>query len=347
MSQTQKVIAEYIWIDNFRALRSKSRTLSPAELNPETGLPPNWNFDGSSTGQAPSNDSEVILRPRAVYRDPFRRASSDDYYSFILVLCDCYDRRGDPVHSNYRASAAAVFGRYLEEHPWYGLEQEYVLINPETKKLVGWPVKGTPPPQGPYYCGVGADRVFGREVAEAHYMACLDAGLTISGINGEVLPGQWEFQIGPCEGIAAADQMWMARYLLHRVAEKMGVLVSFDPKPVQGDWNGSGLHVNFSTVGTRNRGGLQLITDAMPRYAAKHQEHLLIYGDNTKRLTGHHETSSRDTFSFGIASRTTSVRIPSQVAIDGCGYFEDRRPASDADPYLITSYILKTFMEEW
>jgi len=343
---TTPVVAEYVWIDAAQQLRSKMRTLYAEECCevPPLSFYPEWNFDGSSTGQAEGTNSEVILRPQAVFSHPMEGPA--DY----LVLCDCYKGDLTPHSTNSRVVADAIFEQHRDQVPWYGLEQEYFLVDPKTSRPLGWPALAHGEPdkeQGEYYCGVGVDNAFGRQVAEDHYSACLIAGIQISGINGEVAPGQWEFQIGPCEGISAADQLWMARFLLHRVAEKHGVIVSFNPKPELGDWNGSGLHTNFSTAAMRkkeDRSGLRAILDAMPKMAARHHEHLAVYGTNEHRLTGTHETSSPEVFSYGVASRTTSVRIPRQVDIDGHGYFEDRRPASDADPYTVTSIILQTIV---
>lgn len=317
-------VCEYIWIDGQGGLRSKGRTCE--------GAPGEWNFDGSSTGQAGGVDSEITLIPVASCLDPFRGGGA------LLVLCDCRTPSGEPAKGNWRSLVAPIFEEYSNLHPWYGLEQEYFLYDGEWP--LGWDRKQAP--QGPYYCGVGADRVFGREIAEEHYRLALQAGLKISGINGEVAPGQWEFQVGPCEGLEGADQMWFARYILLRTAEQYGLTVSFDPKPLEGDWNGSGMHTNFSTKEMREEDGIQAINRAVVALSERHQEHLEVYGTNDKRLTGLHETSSRDRFSWGIGSRTTSVRIPNQVARERRGYFEDRRPASDADPYRVCAILLET-----
>ena len=290
-----------------------------------------------SSLQAEGKDSEVILRPVRFVPDPFRGGDN------IIVLCECYLPDGTPHKTNSRCRAAAIFDKDLAAAPWYGLEQEYTLFPVDSPIPLGWPVGGCPKPQGPYYCGVGAEKSFGRDVVDAHYKTCLYAGLKISGINAEVMPGQWEFQIGPAEGIEAGDHMVLARYLLERVCEDFDVTVSLDPKPMTGDWNGSGCHVNYSTVAMREEGGLAVIHAAIDKLALKHEEHIAVYGSgNERRLTGHHETSSMTKFSYGVANRGASVRIPRDAEAAGKGYFEDRRPASNIDPYAVTAKIFAT-----
>jgi len=330
-----KVQAEYVWIDGDQTCRSKCRTVN----SDKAGLDqlPDWNYDGSSTGQAPGDDSEVIITPRATYPDPFRGGDN------ILVLCDTYTPGGTPLPTNTRAGAVAAFADSDADVPWFGVEQEYTLFNMDKVTPLGWPEGGYPGPQGPYYCSAGADRSYGRAISEAHYKACLYAGIAISGTNAEVMPGQWEFQVGPSVGIAAGDDMWMARYLLQRVCEDFGVYCTLDPKPIAGDWNGAGMHTNFSTEKMRKEGGLTEIVTAIKKLGAKHQEHIAAYGEgNERRLTGAHETASIDSFSFGVANRGCSIRIPRATDAEGCGYLEDRRPASNGDPYVISSMIYKT-----
>ncbi len=327
-------IAEYLWIDAEGTLRSKSRTL--ALPNPTLDFLPEWNFDGSSTGQAMGNDSEVILIPRALFKDPFREGDN------ILVLCVCYDRVGDPIPTNTRYHANQVFDRIKDEHPWYGMEQEYVLYDKKTMRPLGWPEDGEPEPQGKYYCSAGADRAFGRHIVNEHYDYCLKAGLQLAGINAEVMPGQWELQVGACEGISAGDQLWVARYILHRVCEKYSVVANLSPKPEKGDWNGSGCHTNYSSKKMREEGGLKEIFVAIDKLSKNHPDHIAVYGNNSDRLIGSHETSDINTFTYGVADRTASVRVPSMVEKTGMGYLEDRRPASDCDPYLVTAKLAET-----
>merc|ERR1719387_3241625 len=337
---TGKVQAEYIWMDLEGDVRSKCRTVDAAKATLDQL--PDWNYDGSSTGQAPGDDSEVIIKPRAVFKDPFRGGDN------ILVLTDTYTPGGTPLPTNTRAPAAAIFDASDEAATaWFGLEQEYTLFNLDKTTPLGWPSGGYPGPQGPYYCGAGADRSYGRAISEAHYKACLYAGLEISGTNAEVMPGQWEYQIGPCVGIDAGDQMMVSRYILQRVCEDFQVYCTLDPKPIPGDWNGAGMHTNFSTEKMRKAGGLTDIVAAIKRLGTKHEEHIAEYGEgNERRLTGKYETADIGTFSFGVANRGCSIRIPRSTDADGCGYLEDRRPSSNCDPYVVTRKIFQTCTDE-
>ncbi|CAJ0952714.1 unnamed protein product, partial [Mesorhabditis belari] len=338
-----KCLATYVWIDGTgEHLRSKTRTLK--EIPKSIEHYPMWQYDGSSCGQAQGRDSDLFLRPVADYPDPFLGGNSR------LVLCDTLSSQLQPTATNKRADCLSVMKAIENTEPWFGMEQEYLLLDRDGHPL-GWPKNGYPAPQGPYYCGVGADRVFGREVIDTHYVACLNAGIEIGGTNAEVTPGQWEYQVGTCEGIAMADQLWMSRYLLHRVAEQFGVLVTFDPKPAitMGDWNGAGCHTNFSTLQMRNPEGLDAIKEACERLGRTHHEDIKLYDpnqgrDNLRRLTGKHETSSVEKFSWGIADRGCSVRITRFVAIEGRGYLEDRRPSSNCDPYSVTGAIAKSIL---
>jgi glutamine synthetase len=331
---------EYIWLGSRNELRSKTKVVNQESITLEAL--PKWNYDGSSTGQAIGNDSEVIIVPRKLFRDPFSTSNSH------LVMCDTYEAKtGNPLKGNNRHGADVIFQKDLSAKPWFGLEQEYFLINPNTNKPLGFPHNGNPNPQGQYYCSVGAENAFGREIASKHLSACIKAGIQVSGMNAEVAPGQWEFQVGPVEGIDAGDHLWVARYLLLRIAEAHNVLVDFEPKPVSGDWNGSGCHCNFSTVamrdGTDQMTGLEHIELAIERLSKKHDEHMAVYGTgNELRMTGEHETSRYDQFSSGRANRGASVRIGNETINDKKGYFEDRRPSSNCDPYLVTSILFNT-----
>lgn len=334
-----KVQATYIWIDGTgENVRSKDRTINfvpqhPSEL-------PIWNYDGSSTWQAEGANSDVFLVPVAIFRDPFRRGNNK------LVLCDTYKHNKKPTESNNRKSCLEAVESAKEAVPWFGIEQEYTLLDMDGRPF-GWPKCGFPGPQGPYYCGVGASKVYGRDIVEAHYRACLYAGINIAGTNAEVMPSQWEFQVGPTEGVHAGDELWVARYLLHRVAEEFGVVVTLDPKPMEGDWNGAGAHTNFSTKPMREENGIIEIEKAIDKLSKAHLRHIQAYDpkggkDNERRLTGKHETSSIHDFSAGVANRGASIRIPRGVAEEKKGYLEDRRPSSNCDPYSVIEALVRT-----
>merc|ERR1719274_198831 len=277
LPQNGFIMAEYVWLGASGTsggldIRSKTKTLEkkPADLSDL----PIWNYDGSSTGQAPGKDSEVMLKPCAIFADPFRRGDN------ILVLCESVlPVTLAPIPTNTRTAAKAIFDKDLKLAPWFGIEQEYTLLKKDGIKPLGFPEVGYPAPQGPYYCGAGFDSAIGRPVADAHYKACLFAGVKIAGINAEVMPGQWEYQIGPCEGIDSGDHMWMSRYLMIRICEALQVNVTFDPKPMSGDWNGAGCHTNYSTEKMRQPRGYDVIIAAIEKLGKKHQEHIDAYGE--------------------------------------------------------------------
>ena len=334
------VIVEYIWLGGKNELRSKTRVLETIDNLSK------WNYDGSSTEQASGKDSEIVLHPHTVLKCPFRR-NGENY----IVMCSTHKPSNEPIFNNHREKANTIFKKYKEVIPWYGLEQEYFIINPKTNKPLGFPSLGRGHEQGQYYCSVGTHNAYGRELVEEHLDACVYAGIKISGINAEVAPGQWEFQVGPIEGILAGDHLWLARYILLRIAEKHNMKISFHPKPIKGNWNGSGCHTNFSTLamreGTMEDGvetyGLYYINKGIKKLELKHAQHMNVYGEgNHLRMTGAHETSSYDKFTSGCGDRSCSVRIPNDTIIDGKGYFEDRRPSSNCDPYLVTSIICET-----
>uniref|UniRef100_A0A915E8F6 glutamine synthetase n=1 Tax=Ditylenchus dipsaci TaxID=166011 RepID=A0A915E8F6_9BILA len=333
-----KCQATYVWIDvTGQSLRSKTRTLpeAPQTIHDYPVWNHGWRHDWTDQGVFYEN----ILKPVAHFPDPFLGGQNR------LVLCEEYGPDGQPVATNYRHECNKVMQECAKEKPWFGIEQEYMLLDTDRHPL-GWPKNGQPTPIDetmPYYCGVGVDKVVGREVVEAHYRACLRADIEIAGTNAEATFGQWEFQIGICEGIEMGDHLWMARYLLHRVAEKFGVVVSLDPMlPAveAGKWFGSGCHTNFSSASTRAEGGIKVIEAAMTKLALHQQHHLSLYGSgNEKRLTGKLFTPSMQHFTWGVADRAASVRIPQQVADEGKGYLEDRRPSSNCDPYRVTAAI--------
>jgi glutamine synthetase len=318
---------EYIWLDGYTPepnLRSKTKVLT-SETEPELESLPIWNFDGSSTNQAEGNYSDCILKPVKIIRDPQRKNG-------YLVLCEVLNPDMTPHSSNTRSSIKE------NSNMWVGFEQEYFIYDGE---LPLGHTKGNMKPQGEYYCGIGTDNVSGRNIVEHHLDVCLSAGLNVTGINAEVALGQWEFQVMGKGTLDSCDQLILCRYLLQRVAETYSVNIEYHPKPLQGDWNGSGLHTNFSNKKMREVGGKEYFDSILNVFELNHSKHIENYGsDNEYRLTGKHETQSIDKFSYGVSDRGSSIRIPQVTVNNGWkGYVEDRRPASNGDPYRIMKVI--------
>jgi len=336
------VLAEYVWLDAHQVPRSKTMTMTCAPRNIKDLRI--WNYDGSSTEQAEGHNSEVLLHPRCIFKDPFRGAPH------ILVICDVFNAwDGKPSIGNTRAACAEVMEKYKAHDPWFGIEQEYTLMKPGKVGEVpvvpfGFNADGSEPaPQGPYYCSAGTGNSIGRAVADDHYMRCMAAGVKIAGTNAEVMPGQWEYQVGPCRGMEMGDHLTMARYIMLRVTESHDVICSIQPKPMDGDWNGAGCHTNFSIKSMRQQGGYDVILKVCEAFGKVAKVHISEYGeDNEKRLTGAHETCSIDQFKFAVADRGASIRIPRDAEKDGRGYMEDRRPGANCDPYRVTSIMMKT-----
>ena len=329
-----KIRLEYVWLDGYKPepnLRSKVKIYDFESIKKqlrEDKKVPIWNFDGSSTNQAETGSSDCILNPVRIYTKKMFPLEN----STVYVLCEVLNPDGTPHESNTRHSSADI-----PETTWWGFEQEYVLF--KNGLPLGFCSIETQEPQGKYYCGVGNKAVAGREIVEKHLDICLEAGLGITGINAEVLLGQWEFQIFGT-GIDACDQLWIARYFLDRVCEEYGVDVDYHPKPLKGDWNGSGLHTNFSTEEMRESGDWSVFEKIFDVFEERKSEHMGVYGsDNDQRLTGLHETQHIDKFSYGVADRGASIRIPQGTIDNKKGYLEDRRPASNANPYNIVSEI--------
>jgi len=326
--------AEYIWIDGTEPtplLRSKTKIIGDGKV------PPIWGFDGSSTNQATGEHSDCALQPVFVCPDPLRGGDN------ILVLCEVLNASDMKPHpTNTRAACARTAKKFKAAEMIYGIEQEYTMMKPDGTPL-GFPPHGFPGPQGPYYCGVGVGRVIGREIIEEHTQACIDAGLMIEGTNAEVMPGQWEFQIGATDALTVSDHMYVARWLLHRIAEDYDVVITFAAKPQKGDWNGAGAHTNFSTKAMREDTDMKAIVQACEKIGKRLEVHVAGYGDGIKdRLTGAHETAPWNRFSYGVSNRAASIRIPWQVERDGQGYAEDRRPNANCDPYTVTRLILES-----
>ena len=329
---------EYVWLDGYKpeqSLRSKVRVDDYVD---------EWSFDGSSTQQATGDKSDCILRPVAEYRTIDRvRADAtrtNPGLEGTYVMCEVLSADSEPHESNTRTHCQSL----VSDEWWFGFEQEYFMY--KDGRPLGWPEKKAPRPQGDYYCGVGEGNVVGREIVDRHTEACMNADIGITGTNAEVALGQWEFQVLG-SGIRAGDDLWMARYILCKIAEKHGVSINFHPKPQTGDWNGSGMHTNFSNSQMRSTGGQHVFEAACTVLKGKHKEAIKEYGsDNVKRLTGKHETQSIKKFSYGVSDRGASIRIPvATVNNDWVGYLEDRRPASNADPYRVMAHIVGTLME--
>lgn len=335
-----KIKLEYIWLDGYSPepnLRSKVKVINPPKhiLNgkkmPRVGLIdcPEWSFDGSSTKQAEGKFSDCILKPVSLYPNPLNKGILDSY----LVLCEVMNPDGTPHESNTRSQIGEE-----DSDLWFGFEQEYTLM--KNGKPLGFPKDRFPEPQGKYYCGVGKSQVNGRDFVDRHMENCIMAGIDITGTNAEVMLGQWEYQVFSKGKLKAADDLWISRYILLQMSESEGYNVEFHPKPVMGDWNGSGLHCNFSNKRMREDGNKEYYEDIFKSFRQRHIDHINNYGSNNElRLTGLHETQSITKFSWGVSDRGASIRIPLETSKTWKGYLEDRRPASNADPYKITKVI--------
>ncbi|MFD2572644.1 glutamine synthetase beta-grasp domain-containing protein [Spirosoma soli] len=326
---------EYIWLDGYKPTQSlRSKTKIEGDFSGKLEDCPLWSFDGSSTEQAPGGSSDCLLKPVFICPDPQRKNG-------YLVMCEVLNADGTAHESNGRATIEDDDNDF-----WFGFEQEYFLWDTSINKPLGFPAEGFPSrPQGPYYCSVGAQNAYGRYIVEEHLDACLDAGLNVEGINAEVATGQWEFQIFAKGAKDAGDQIWVARYILERIGEKYGVSINWHCKPLgDTDWNGSGMHANFSNSVLRTAGSKDIYDKICQSFAPVVKEHIAVYGaDNEMRLTGKHETQSIDQFSYGVSDRGASIRIPIATVERGWkGWLEDRRPNSAADPYKVAARIIKT-----
>ena len=325
---------EYLWLDGYEPtanLRSKTKVVDNFSGKLEDCQI--WSFDGGSTKQAVEGSSDCLLKPIAIFPDP-------DRINGYLVMTEVLNPDGTPHESNSRSR----IDDDLDNDFWFGFEQEYFIMDRHTQLPLGFPVGGYPGPQGMYYCSVGGKNTHGRSFVEEHADLCISAGLNFEGINQEVASGQWEFQLFAQGAKKAGDEIWVARYLLDRLTEKYGYYIDYHPKPVKGDWNGSGMHANFSNTVLRTCGSQEIYEKICEAFRPVTEEHLAVYGEfNEQRLTGHHETASIHDFSFGVSDRKASIRIPIITVQNGWkGWLEDRRPASNGDPYKIAARIIKT-----
>ena len=326
---------EYIWLDGYKPsqnMRSKTKVLS--DFDGKLSSCPIWSFDGSSTQQAEGGSSDCLLKPVAIFPDPAR----DNGY---LVMTEVLNPDGTPHVSNSRALIHDDDNDF-----WFGFEQEYFLMDTKTQLPLGFPIGGYPGPQGLYYCSVGGKNTWGRDFVETHADLCIDAGLNFEGINQEVAAGQWEFQLFAKGAKKAGDEIWVARYMLDRLTEDYEYYIEYHPKPVKGDWNGSGMHANFSNTTLRTCGSKEKYEEICEKFKPKNRikDAIAAYGAyNDQRLTGLHETQSIKKFSYGISDRGASIRIPIATVESGWkGWLEDRRPASNADPYKVAANIINT-----
>ena len=331
------MIYKYIWLDGYTPepnLRSKIQVVSSRARISSTE-PPLWSFDGSSTQQADGGDSDCVLNPVSEYK-VVKRIDYRDKVIDALVMCEVLNSDGGQHKSNYRSTADLI-----DDEWWFGFEQEYFFYR--DGEPLGWKKDEEPVPQGQYYCAVGNENVAGREISEKHLKVCLDAGLKLTGTNAEVALGQWEYQCFG-KGVKAGDDLWLSRYLLCEVAEEYGVDIVLHPKPKLGDWNGSGMHANFSNEEMRTAGSETLMNEICEKLGKRHNLAIDNYGShNDMRLTGLHETQNIDTFSYGVSDRGASIRIPIYTVNNHWnGYLEDRRPASNGDPYSIMAHIVET-----
>ena len=329
---------EYIWLDGYVPTQSlRSKTQVRENFSGKLEDCPMWSFDGSSTEQADGSSSDCLLKPVAIFPDPQRKNA-------FLVMTEVLNADGTPHPTNGRATIDDD-----DDDFWFGFEQEYFLYSNETNQPYGFPSEGFPErAQGPYYCSVGARNAYGRHIVDEHLDLCLEAGINVEGINAEVATGQWEFQVFAKGAKRAGDETWVARYLLERVGEAHGVWINWHPKPLgDTDWNGSGMHANFSNSIMRDSGKEETFTKICEQFGKEVSRHINVYGaDNEQRLTGKHETQRIDQFSYGVSDRGASIRIPVGTIEAGWkGRLEDRRPASNADPYKVAASIIRTCRE--
>ena len=324
-------IGEYVWLDSNNKFCSKIRVFDILQS-------PVWNYDGSSTGQATTESSEITLFPVEWFKHPLMEPIEG--FTIYLIICATYDINNNPLPNNHFHLANEYFNINPDEVPWFGLEQEYFFF--KNNNILGMKPTLDIIKNKLYYCNTINQPILGEKVALEHMNACLKAGIIISGINAEVVCGQWEFQVGPCTGIQAGNHMMAARFLLEKIAIKEGLEIDYHPKPIS-RMNGSGCHVNFSTKKMREDNGYEIILNAIQKLELNHENMMKDYGEyNNMRMTGKHETASYNKFTWGVGTRNTSVRIGNDTFKNKKGYFEDRRPASNIDPYLVTSLIYKT-----
>ena len=154
---------------------------------------------------------------------------------------------GNPLPNNYFDYADCIFDCIDTAHyqPWFGMEQEFFIFDASTNVPIDFNMNNK---QGKYYCSIDENPIKERYIMEEFIEKTSHAGICVCGINAEVAQGQWEFQIGPCEGILVGHHMMMARYILNRIAHMHSCKINYDPKALGNDWNGSGCHTNYSII---------------------------------------------------------------------------------------------------
>lgn len=338
-----KILLEYVWIDAYQNLRSKIKIIDHIKhYDIKLDEVPDWNYDGSSTGQSEGHESDIIIKPVRLFNNPFHNIVESQYSYSRLVLCQTFDKDNKIHSTNKRFECVEMFEKCKEYNFWFGMEQEYIIVDKS-----GFPYKWKTLDRtfnSDSYCSVGGDRCYGREISEEHLYKCLEAGISICGTNAEVMTSQWEYQIGAVDALEVSDHLWMSRYIMNRVTEKYECRVTFLPKPFS-DYAGSGLHTNVSTKEMRDEGGLEHIYKACEKLKITHDKHIYLYGEgNNERLTGENETCSYTEYKYGVSHRGCSVRIPLSVYNDKKGYLEDRRPGSNADPYVVTKLLMESII---
>jgi len=347
MKTKMKIRLEYVWLDGYQPepnLRSKVKIVDYESIKNALAIGvsklPMWNFDGSSTKQAETGDSDRLLKPVRMYMSTVFPVELHTVY----ILCEVLNPDGTPHKTNTRSLLNDE-----QEDLWLGFEQEYFIQRGFGEGILGHDRRFVEP-QGKYYCGVGSN-VVGREFVEKHTDMCLEYGIDITGTNAEVALGQWEYQVFSKGKLKGGDDLWMSRYFLYKISEEYGYEITLHPKPLQqGEWNGSGLHTNFSTETMREGENYMTLWEReeyfksiFSSFESRHYENIKNYGSqNDLRLTGEYETQSIDKFSWGISDRGASIRVPQSTADKWTGYLEDRRPGSNADPYKIVYQIMET-----
>ena len=328
----------YLWLDSTGHIRNKLKIVKHNVYHVNDAE--QWSYDGSSTNQAPTGDSDLFINPVRIYRSTL--------HDEVLVLCSITNFDGDAIKSEKRPQLVNLAKKYKSSEWLFGIEQEYVLMDDTGTKLYRWPDGNAfPGEQGPYYCGVGYDEAYGADIIDEHTDTCIDYGLAICGTNAEVMPSQWEFQIGAEDPLTVADDLITARYLLYRIAAHYAATATLHPKPVKGNWNGSGAHTNFSTAAMMNPNtGAKAIDKAVKNLSKTHKQCIELYGEDIgQRMTGELETSDVNKFTFGDSDRACSIRKPIGVRKNGYGYLEDRRPCANINPYVVCAAIIQSVEE--